>query len=383
MDFDLTEEQAMLADMAGRLFQNEHDPRSRRRRLAGEAPAESGLWASLADLGILGIHVPDTYGGTASSEQESAISSHIIAKAMGRMLVNEPFVSTAVVAASLIAHAASARQKEELLPKLAYGKLKIVLAHADGGKSTDLAHTETCASQVSDGYRLRGVKHRIPDSSSAHQFIISARTSGAMTDEHGISLFLVDRDCEGLTSRCDVGFDGSDVGELRLDDVLVSADRLIGSVDEGLRPMRRAIHRGISALLAEAVGAMERLQEMAIEHLKTRKQFGQPLARFQILQHYVADMATALEQSYSMSLMACSASAHDDDADGARSIAAAKHMVGRHGLVVGKHAVQLHGGVGMTDDLLVGQYFRRLIMIDAAWGNAEEQLGCFARTHID
>jgi alkylation response protein AidB-like acyl-CoA dehydrogenase len=265
-----------------------------------------------------------------------------------------------------------------LLPKLAGGTLKVVLAHAEGNRGVDLVGTRTVAKAVEDGYALTGRKLNVPDAGSADLFIVCARTSGGQDDEDGLSLFLVNRSTSNLGVVCRTGFDGGEIGELHLDDVVVVSDALLGARDAGFQPMQHAVHRGIAALLAEAVGAMERLVEISIAYLKTRRQFGQPLAGFQALQHHIADMATSVEQAHSMSLLATAAITGSEAAERARSVAAAKYLVGRHALQIGKCAVQLHGGIGMTEELAVGHYFRRLMTINAAWGNAEQHLGYFA-----
>lgn len=379
MNFSYTEEQVLFDDMLNRLVQDAHAAGPGKRPLPGE-PSESNaaMWATLAQVGALGILVGEDDGGIATSTQDNAIATHIAAKALGRGVANTPFISSAVIAASLLADMGNAAQREETLPSLVAGNKRITLAHAEAGPATELAHVQASAqareARFGGWWRLEGRKLGVLDAGTADHFIVAARTSGAPADAHGISLFLLDRAIQGVQVIDRTAFDGSAIGELVLDNVQVPTTALLGTLDHGFAPMQHAIHRGMAALLAEATGVMERLVEMTFEYLKTRRQFGQPLSRFQALQHHAADMWTSVEQATSMSFMAMQACTLPDGAERASRLAAAKFLVGRNALQVSNLAVQLHGGIGMTAELPVGHYVRRLMVIDAMWGNASAQL---------
>jgi alkylation response protein AidB-like acyl-CoA dehydrogenase len=368
MNFSLTEEESMLESLAQRLFAQEGS--------AAAGQAGKGLWSRMGEVGLLGLLVSEACGGSARSAHDGAVAAHIVAKAMGRSLADAPFAASAVVAASLLEACAGPALQQELLPRMATGGLTLALAHDEGAGDTDFVHTGTVAVPAAQGYLLRGRKREVPQGAGVDGFIVSARTSGAGRDEAGISLFVVGRQTAGL--QVDAGADGR--CSLILNDVSVATDRLVGSVGEGLAPMRHAIHRGIAALLADAVGAMQGLLEMSITHLRTRRQFGQPLASFQALQHHIADMATSVEQATAMSLMAAMGSAIDEEIPRAARISAAKAYVCRQGLQVARVAIQLHGGMGMTQELATSRYFHRLMAIDSAWGKGAAHAAAFARS---
>lgn len=368
MNFSLSEEESMLESLAQRLFAQEGGAAKGRNR--------EQLWSRMGEVGLLGLLVSEEYGGSSRSAHDGAVAAHIVAKAMGRSLADAPFALSAIAAASLLESCACPALKQELLPRMATGQLTLALAHDEGAGGTDFVHTGTVAMPTLQGYLLRGRKLEVPQGADVDGFIVSARTSGGQRDEAGISLFVLDRHSPGLS--VDVGAAGC--CRLNLDGVPAAADRIVGLAGEGLAPLRHAIHRGIAALLADAVGAMQGLLEMSIVHLKTRQQFGQPLANFQALQHYIADMATSVEQVAAMSFMAAMGSAMDEEIPRSARISAAKAYVCRQGLQVAQVAIQLHGGMGMTQELATSRYFRRLIAIDAAWGKGAAHAAAFART---
>lgn len=373
MNFTFTEEESMLESLALRLFA----------RNGAHAPARSDqdIWASMAAVGLLGLQISDTYGGNAQSTHDSAVGAYIVAKAMGHALVDAPFAASAVMVASLLEECASESLKQQTLSAMASGQLRIVPGHDEGARDTGFAYTATTARATADGHVLRGGKRNVVHAHEADRLVVSARTGGTANDENGISLFLIDRRSAGVRIVPARGLEADvSASEVWLDDVAATREQLLGTVGCGLEPMRRAIHRGIAALLAEAVGGMERLLEMSIEHLKTRRQFNQPLARFQALQHHIADMATSIEQSDAMALMAAKASTSEDGAYRSRLLSAAKAFVCRQALGVAKTAIQLHGGMGMTEELAAGRHFRRLLAIDGMWGKGSDHLAAFSRT---
>ena len=369
MDFNYTDEQSMLAEAVGRWLATDYDFARRRRLAAGEESWEPN-WRQLADLGLLGLNVPESEGGMGGGSVEALI----VMQALGRALAVEPYVQTAFVSAPLLAHAGSPAQRAELLPSIVAGDLRVVIAALEPGARYDLQHVATQAVRDGESFVLSGRKAVVVGGDSAQQLIVSARTSGAVRDEAGVSLFLVPADAPGVEVKAVPTIDGLRAAEITLRDVRVPATALVGALDVGFELLERAVDRGLAAQCAEAVGAMERLLEMTGEHLRTRKQFGQPIGNFQALQHRAADMAIAIEQARSTALLAAARIDDPDRRERRRAISAAKVMCGQSGRYVGEQAVQLHGGMGMTDALDVGWYFKRLVCLDLSYGDADHHL---------
>ncbi len=369
MDFNHTDEQTMLADAVTRWLASDYDFPRRRRIAAGDEPWDAN-WRQLADLGLLGLNVPEDVGGMGATSVEALIVMH----AFGRALVVEPYLQTALVSAPLIARAGNESQRQQWLPAIVAGDCRMVVATYEPDARFDLDHVQTTASRHGDGYVLNGRKAVVVGADSAQFLIVSARTAGATRDTSGISLFVVPTETAGLELRTTPTLDGMRCAEVTLGGVELGPDALLGTLHEGYDDLERAIDRGIAGLCAEAVGAMERLLEMTAEHLRTRRQFGQPIGNFQALQHRAADMAIAIEQARSMALLAAAKVDQDDCRERRRAISAAKSMIGQSGRYVGEQAVQLHGGMGMTDDLPVGWYFKRLVCIDLTYGDAGHHL---------
>jgi alkylation response protein AidB-like acyl-CoA dehydrogenase len=372
VDFNYTDEQTMLADAVSRWLASDYDF-ARRRRIAAEGESSNGAWREIADLGLCGINVPEDDGGMGGT----AVEALIVMQAFGHALVVEPFAQTALVSAPLIARIGNASQRASLLPGIVAGDCRAVVATYEPGARFDLDQIGTTASLVRDQYVLQGHKTVVIGADSADFLIVSARTSGAARERHGVSLFLVPAGTAGLQVRTSPTVDGLRAAEVTLTDVMLPADALLGTLHQGYDELERAIDRGIAGLCAEAVGTMERLLQMTAEHLRTRRQFGQPIGNFQALQHRAADIAIAIEQSRSMALLAAAKIDDDDAVERRRAVSAAKVMIGESGRYVGEQAVQLHGGMGMTDDLPVGWYFKRLVAIDLTYGDADHHLELF------
>jgi alkylation response protein AidB-like acyl-CoA dehydrogenase len=369
VDFNYTDEQTMLADSLGRWLESDYDF-ARRRRLAAGEESWDGNWRQLADLGLLGLHVPEEQGGLGGGP----VDTLIVMQSLGRALAVEPYLSTAVISAPLLARVGTSAQHKALLPAIVAGDCRVVVATCEPGARFDLEHVETQAVRRGSGFVLNGRKSVVVGADSAHHLIVSARAAGEARDMQGISLFLVPVDAAGLVIRATPTIDGQRAAEVSLENVAIGPEALLGVRDAGYGELERAVDRGIAGLCAEAVGVMERLLEMTAEHLRTRRQFGQPIGNFQALQHRAADMAIAIEQARSTALLAAAKVEAEDRRERRRAISAAKVMAGRSGRYVGEQAVQLHGGMGMTDDLPVGWYFKRLVAIDLTYGDAGHHL---------
>ncbi|MGO8856854.1 MAG: acyl-CoA dehydrogenase family protein [Steroidobacteraceae bacterium] len=369
MDFEYNDEQRMLADTVARWLESDYSFEHFRRRIADVRLLEAD-WGRLGELGLLGLNVPEADGGLGAGPVETLI----VMQAFGRALAVEPFVSTAVAGVSLLDHDSAGGQHRGLLGEIAGGSCRVALAALEPESRYDLARICTEAAAVDGGFLLSGRKAVVLDGDGAGRLIVSARTAGPIGSTTGISLFVIDGTAPGVSVRGFPTIDGKRAAEISFDRVSVAPTALLGPVGAGYELLECAVDRAIAALCAEAVGAMEKLVELTAEHLRTRKQFGRPIGQFQALQHRIADMAVAAEQARSMALLAAARAADSDPIERRRAISAAKAMVGRSGRFVGQQAVQLHGGMGMTDELPVGYYFKRLTCIDLTWGNVEHHV---------
>jgi alkylation response protein AidB-like acyl-CoA dehydrogenase len=374
MNFDLTDTQRMLQDTAARLVRERYSFEERGRILAGPEGFSREIWALFAELGLLGIEIAEEYGGIGGDFQDLAI----VLDAFGRGLVVEPFIPTVVLGAGLIGAAGTPEQKDEILPKLAAGQLFMALAHGEAKSRYSLAHVETTARRSDDGYILSGGKAVVLGGDCADIFIVSARTSGATTDSAGISLFLVERGSPGLGIRGYPNVDGTRAAELTLDGVHVRAAQLLGTEGEAYALIEHAVDRGIAALCAEAIGVMAALNDITLDYLKTRTQFGVPIGSFQVLQHRLVDLFVAQEQAASLAILAADRANSTDSTDRRRAISAAKVLIGRSGRLVGQESIQLHGGIGLTKEYNAGHYFKRLTIIDRTFGDTDYHLTRFA-----
>jgi alkylation response protein AidB-like acyl-CoA dehydrogenase len=411
MDFNYTQEQQMLADTVERFVAASYSLEVRRQLAASERGFSEEIWEQFAEMGLLGLVVPEQYGGLGGS----SIETLIVMQALGRGLALEPYWSTAVVAARLFAACGTADQKARWLPAIADGSRRFALATFEPQARFDLQDIRSLAERMPDGgYILNARKAVVLHAGCADALIVSARTGGGRggcgsagsgggsgsgggggggddSDRRSVSLIVVDAKAPGVRVESFPDIDGHRSAEVTLRDVAVAADAVLGGqLDVGFEPLQYAVDVGLAALCAEAVGCMEQLIAITAEHLRTRRQFGRPIGSFQALQHRLAEMAIATEQARSAALLAA---AHLDSplaepATGAasagrelavepataarrRAVSAAKAMVGRSGRTVGQLAVQLHGGMGMTDELAVGHYFKRLTCIDVTWGNSD------------
>jgi pimeloyl-CoA dehydrogenase small subunit len=373
MDFSLSTEQQLLKDSVDRFIQDDYTFETRREIIASDAGFSAEVWSTFAELGWLGIPFAEELGGFAGTPVETLI----VMEGIGRGLVLEPYLATVVLGGGAVAAGGSQAQKEALLPALVEGKLKLALAYAEPQSRFNLNDVATSARKADGGYVLDGHKSVVFHAAAADRIVVSARTAGDRRDEGGITLFLVDGGADGLTRRNYPTVDGLRASDLTLAGVKVGADAVIGEVDDGLALLDQVIDRATAAVCAEALGAMGALHAVTGEYLKTRQQFGRPIGDFQVLQHRMVDMFIACEQSRSMTYMA-TLKLDADAAERSKSVSAAKVQIGKAGRFVGQQAVQLHGGMGMTDELNVGHYFKRLTMIDTLFGNTDHHLDRFA-----
>ncbi|PPR57724.1 MAG: Acryloyl-CoA reductase (NADH) [Alphaproteobacteria bacterium MarineAlpha4_Bin2] len=374
MDFSLTEEQQLLKDSVDRFVRENYEFEDRR-KLAGSGDGYSvDNWKQMAELGWLAVALPEEFGGIGGGATETMV----IMEGFGRGLVLEPFFATVVLGANLILQAGSAAQKENLLPRLAEGNLKLCFAYAERQARFDLNDVETKAEHLGGGYTINGAKGVVFGAATADKIVVAARTSGNTRDTNGITLFLVDANAAGVTRRDYVTNDALRASEIAFENVSVGKDAILGKADCGYPVVERVAEFAIAALCAEAVGCMDVLKEETNEYIKTREQFGQPIGKFQVLQHRMVDILINCEEARSMAYVATAMMDSDDADERARSVAAAKAQIGKSARFVGQNSIQMHGGMGMTDELKVGHYFKRLTMIDLTFGDRDHHTKRFA-----
>ena len=369
MDFTFNEEQTLIQGQVEQFIQRDYNWESRQSLILTDSGYSLDNWNTFAELGWLGISLSDDSGGFGGS----SIDTMILMEEFGKGLVLEPFLETVVMCAELIDKAGSSEQKKDVLTGVVEGRIQLALAYAEPQSRFNLADVMTEAKLESDNFILNGFKSVVMNGPNANKFIISARTSGGQREESGISLFLVDTEVSGLSLRDYQTVDNRRASELTLESVVIPRSCLIGELDEGFMVLDAAIDRSILAISAEAVGAMEVLYKTTVEYTKTREQFGTPIGKFQVLQHRMVDMFMEYEQCKSLLYMATMK--HDEDsADAKKAISGLKYQIGNASKFIGQQSVQLHGGMGVTDELNVGHYFKRLTTIGTIFGNSDYHL---------
>jgi len=374
MEFDYTEEQLALQETLQKFVAREYDFEKRRGFSRAEPGYSPAAWSQYAELGLLSLPFPASRHGL----DGNAVDVMVVMEQFGLGLLLEPYLTSVVTCGGLIRDAASDAQQDELLPAIGAGKLKLALAAYEAGGRYNLSHVECKAERHGAGWRLSGRKSVVLDGAGADTFLIAARTAGTLKDREGISVFLVPRTAAGVTVRPYPTQSGGRAADLQLQGVVLGAGALIGNAGAGLPLIERAVDQACAALCAEAVGIMTALNQATLGHLKTRKQFGVAIGTFQALKHKMADMLMAAEQSRSMAIIAAVHADSQDAVQRRRAIAAAKAYIGQAGRLVGQHAVQMHGGMGVVDDLIVSHYFKRLTMIDLTFGDVDHQLAYFS-----
>ncbi|WP_050628104.1 acyl-CoA dehydrogenase family protein [Bradyrhizobium viridifuturi] len=361
MDIQFTEEQELLRSSVQRLLRDQYDFDARRKIVASEEGLGRRQWDEFAELGLLAAPFSEAVGGFGGGP----LSTMIIMHEFGRHLVVEPFVETVVVAGSLIERAGSDAQKQAYIADIIVGSKLWALAWTEKTSRFDLATVTTTAHRDGDDYLLSGEKTAVIAAPWADYLIVSARTSGHRHDRGGVSLFVVDRRAANLDLQSFKTIDGRRAAEISLRGV---RGELLGREGEGVAALEACRNRAIGALCAEAVGAIGELNDATLDYSKTRKQFGVTIGSFQVLQHRMVDMFIAHQEALSL-MQHLSLSLNDDEASLSRLASGAKSKIGYAGKFVADQAVQLHGGMGMTDELNVGHYFKRISSINIQFGD--------------
>ncbi|HYD59458.1 MAG TPA: acyl-CoA dehydrogenase family protein [Noviherbaspirillum sp.] len=372
MDFTFTEEQQMLLDTTRRFVAKDYNFEARRKiREQSKEGFSRDAWQALADIGLLAINVPEADGGLGGS----AVDTMLVMNAVGEGLLLEPYLTSAVLATKAIALMGSDEQRAELLPALASGEKIGAFAHDEHAARFDRMAIETRAWPVGNGYVITGQKNVVVHGASADLLLVTARIMQA--DVAGpMAVFLVPRDAVGLRHVSFKTVDAVPASEIWLNQVYVPASALL-SADAESR-VAEVLDAGLAAVCAEAVGALDKLLAATVEYARNRKQFGQPIGKFQALQHRMADMVLHIEQARSMSYLAAVRCADSDPAARAKALSAAKVVIGQACRFVGQQAVQLHGGMGVTDELDVSHYFKRLMAIEMQFGSTDTHLEAYA-----
>lgn len=369
MDFSFTSEQDMLRDTVARLVREQYDFETRRKVAKSDAGWRPQMWAQFAELGLLGAPFSEAEGGFGGGPVEAMI----LMEEFGKGLVIEPYLQTVVIGGGFMRHGGSSAQKEENFPAIIGGERLFVFAYAEPKSRYDLNDVSTTAKKEGAGYVLNGHKAVVLGAPFATHLIVTARTSGGQRDRGGVGVFIVPKNAKGVSTRDYPTVDGLRASEVYLENVSVGADAVIGDAGNGLPLVERVVDDAIAALCAEAVGCLGVLNSATLEYSKTRKQFGVPIGSFQVLQHRMADMFMAYEQSVSMTYLV---TLKLDEAERARKLAAsgAKVQIGKAGKLISQEAVQIHGGMGMTDELNVGHFFKRVTMINSQFGDVDWHL---------
>lgn len=373
MNFDLSEEQQLLKDSVDRFVGDNYDLETRQALSKNDAGFSDTYWQTMAELGWLGVTVPEAFGGFGGNQADTMV----LMEAFGKGLVLEPFFASAVLGTRAIVAGGSPELQSQLLPKLVAGQCRLSLAYAEEQARFDLEDVVTRAASSNGDFIINGHKSMVQHGGSADYLVVSTRTSGGQQDQQGITLFVVDCNSEGITIDSFPTVDGQQASEITFTDVRVSSADMLGELDNGFELLQDIAIDGILALAAEAVGAMEVLYKDTVAYTQERQQFDQSLSDFQVLQHRMVDMFMEYEQCKSM-LYRATLEVVQQGREAMRTVHALKYMVGKNGTFIGENAVQLHGGMGVTEELRIGHYFKRLLVIDAQFGNADHHLSCFA-----
>jgi hypothetical protein len=379
MDFSFSEEQSMLRDTVASYLQDKYDFETRRGIIKSEAGWRPDYWKAFADeLGILGAPFSEDLGGLGGGATENMI----VLEEFGKALVVEPYLGTVVIGGGFLKHSGYAGAAD-LIGKIIGGEVITAFAYAEPQARYNWQDLKTTAKKDGSGYVLNGHKAVVVGAPWATHLIVTARTGGGQRDADGVSVFLVDKAAKGVVLRSYPTVDGQRASEVYFENVSIPADALIGEEGGGMPLVDKVMDEATVALCAEAIGVLRKLHEGTLDYTKQRKQFGQPIAAFQVLQHRMVDMFIQVEQAVSMTYMATIKVDDEDAAERAKAVSAAKVQIGRACRFVGQNAIQLHGGMGMTDEMAIGHYFKRATIIEGLFGSVDHHLRRYEGLSID
>jgi len=375
MDFEYNEEQRLLSETLRKFLSTGYSFDARGKIVASPTGHSEDVWSVLAEMGILGVPFDAEHGGFGGS----TVDMMVVMEALGEALVVEPYLATVGLGGRFVARGGTAEQRTRILPTLIQGKLKMALAQTEPEARWNLHHVASRATKSGDGWVLEGDKRAVVHGGCADLLVVSARTAGGSDDARGISLFLVERNAPGVAVTEYRGLDNLRVADVRLSGVRVGREALLGAEGEGGALLDDVVDYATALLCAEAVGAIKYAHDATLEYLKTRRQFGVPIGSFQALQHRMVDILISYEQAKSIACLACVKADAAEAGERRRAISAAKIKIADACRHVSQEAVQLHGGMGMTEELKVSHTFRRLSSIAQAFGDADHHLDRFAR----
>ncbi len=378
MDFDLTQEQEMLKESVARYAQGAYDFDTRRAVIESGVGVSAEAWSQFAELGWLSVPFPEAQGGLGGS----SVDLMVVMEQLGKGLVTEPFIPNVLMFGGLLSQSVNSAQFFNAIEALIGGRSQGAFAFLERQSRFELFDVKTTAIPQANGFLINGEKSVVFNGANADQLIVLARTGGGQAEAAGTSLFLINANAEGVTRECYSLMDGQRAAHISFANVRVSQDAVVGAVGEAASLVRSVVSTATVALCAEAVGIMEKLYTATVEYTKIREQFGVAIGSFQSLQHRMADMFIEYEQTKSLLFRTvCSIDEGDDDAE--RNILALKVMVGRAGRTIGAEAIQLHGGMGVTDELDIGHYVKRLMLINTTFGDAYYTQQKFADLLLD
>ncbi len=363
MNFDFSEEQVMLRDSVARFIQDDYDWDARKAIAATDEGMSKTNWQTFADLGWLSVPFEEEYGGFGGS----AVDVMLLMEQFGKGLVLEPYLATVILFGGLVQKGGSEEQKSKILPKVIDGSLQGAFAYVERQSRHELADVKTSATSAGDGYSLTGEKVVVFNGANADHLVVSARTSGDQCDQQGISLFLVDANSSGVARTSYRMMDGQVVANITLDN---AQGELVGTLDDGYPLIEQTARDGNLAVCSEAMGIMEKLNATTLEYTKTREQFGVAIGSFQALQHRMVDTMLSYEQTRSIIFRALCALTNGEE-DATTAVHAMKVVIDRHGKKVFEEAIQLHGGMGLTDEMDIGHYAKRMMMINTSFGDGD------------
>ena len=370
MDFDLSEEQRLLQDGVERLLADRYDFETRRKYMAEPDGWSREQWGRYAEMGLLALPFAEEDGGFGGG----AVETMIVMEQFGRALVLEPYLATVVLGGGFLRLGGSAEQRAELIPAIAEGSLLLAFAQAEAQSRYDLADVATTARRDGDGWVIEGAKRHVLHGDCADKLIVSARVDGGQRDRSGVGLFIVDAAAPGVKRRGYATQDRLRAADVTFDKVRVGAEAVIGEPGAALPLIEQVVDIATAAVCAEGLGAMAKAYEITVDYLKVRQQFGKTIGSFQALQHRAVDMLIHVEKSRSMTMYGMMISEEPDALERTRAVSANKILVARAGKHVGGEAIQMHGGIGMTDEYTVGHYYRRLTVIDLLFGDSHHHV---------
>jgi pimeloyl-CoA dehydrogenase small subunit len=370
MDFDLSEEQRLLKESVDGLLTDSYEFEQRKKYMKEKGGWSQAVWSKLAEQGLLGLPFAEDDGGFGAG----AVETMIVMEALGKALMLEPYLATVVIGGGFLRHGGSAAQKAAHIPSIIDGGKTFAFAQLEKNSRYDLNDVATSAKKKGDGWVIDGEKFVVINGENADTLVVTARTKGGQRDKAGIGVFLVPGNAKGIAKKTYPTQDGLHAADITFTGVEVGNNAVIGDPENALPLIERVVDEARTAMCAEAVGAMDESLKTTVEYLKTRKQFGVAIGSFQTLQHRAADMFVAVEQARSMSMFATMAADFEDAKERATAVAAAKVQIGKSLKFVGQQSIQLHGGIGMTQEAKIGHYFKRLTMIENTFGDTDYHL---------